>query len=60
MPHVLQVLAIGPSENLRMLTIRIGRSRSSDKFLSDILIKLETKFNAVLETLLAIETWNDE
>jgi hypothetical protein len=51
---------MGPSENLRMLTIRIGRSRSSDKFLSDILIKLETKFNAVLETLLAIETWNDE
>ena len=60
MPHILQVLAIGPTENLRMLTIRIGRNRSSDKFLSDILIKLETKFNAVLETPLAMETWNDE
>ena len=30
------------------------------KTLSDILIKLKTEFNAVLETLLAVETWSDE
>jgi hypothetical protein len=27
---------------------------------SDILIKLKTEFNTVLETLLAVETWSDE
>jgi hypothetical protein len=30
------------------------------KALSDILIKLKMEFNAVLETLLAVEIWSDE
>jgi hypothetical protein len=44
-----------------MGTCRSDRiNKANFKFLSDILIKLEMKFNAVLETPLVMETWNDE
>jgi hypothetical protein len=44
-----------------MYTIcRLQEGGENFKALSDILIKLKTEFNAVLETLLAVEIWSDE